>query len=330
MDKMNLLGYDIGGTKCAVVLGSTAGEDVEILGRQVVATGGREPDAVLTDMARMARGLLSKAGKSARDIAGLGISCGGPLDSASGWVLNPPNLPDWNLNLVERVQRDLGVSTRLENDANAGAVAEHRWGAGKGSRNMVFLTMGTGMGAGIVINGELYSGTNDLAGEVGHIRLAADGPVGYGKRGSFEGFCSGGGIALAGRAAAEAARRSGKATSLPEIPEAIDARAVCEAARAGDAVAAAVIREAGERLGQGLALLMDILNPQIIAIGGIFPRARDLIWPHAERILFAEALPGALAVGNVVPAALGEQIGDLSALAIALLAAHNSTKGSER
>lgn len=126
---------------------------VQVLGRQVVATGKRGPDAVLSDMARMAKDLLSQARLSAQDIAGLGISCGGPLDSATGWVLNPPNLPNWNLNLVERVEKDLGIPARLENNAKVEAVAEHRWGAGKGSCNMVFLTMGTGMGAGIIING---------------------------------------------------------------------------------------------------------------------------------------------------------------------------------
>ena len=108
----------------------------------------------------------------------------------------PPNLPDWdNVPLVEMTEKRLGIKTILQNDANACAVAEWKFGAGRGTRNMVFLTFGTGMGAGLILDGRLYSGTNDMAGEVGHIRLAPKGPLGYGKKGSFEGFCSGGGIA---------------------------------------------------------------------------------------------------------------------------------------
>src|SRR5690606_15592063 len=128
-------------------------------------------------------------------LAAIGISCGGPLDSRRGVILSPPNLPGWDrIPVVEVFQQAFKVPVALQNDANAGALAEWLWGAGRGSHNMIFLTFGTGMGAGLILNGQLYSGTNDLAGEVGHIRLAPDGPVGYGKAGSFEGFCSGGGI----------------------------------------------------------------------------------------------------------------------------------------
>ena len=126
----------------------------------------------------------------------IGISCGGPLDSKKGIIFSPPNLPGWDNVPITRILSDeFGVETALQNDANACALAEWLMGAERGHSNMIFLTFGTGMGAGLILNGRLYSGTNDLGGEVGHIRLAKTGPVGFGKAGSFEGFCSGGGIA---------------------------------------------------------------------------------------------------------------------------------------
>lgn len=125
-----------------------------------------------------------------------GISCGGPLDSKTGVILSPPNLPGWDhIEITRHFTETLGVPARLINDANASALAEWKYGAGVGTQNMIFLTFGTGLGAGLVLNGALFEGTNGMAGEIGHMRLAAFGPSGYGKCGSFEGFCSGAGIA---------------------------------------------------------------------------------------------------------------------------------------
>ena len=194
---MLCIGYDIGGTKCAVSLGRVEGERMKILDKAQFPTQGA-PEDVLSQMADCAEGLLKKRGLSFRDVASAGISCGGPLDSVRGVVLSPPNLPGWDaIPAVEILEKRTGVSTKLQNDANACAVAEWKFGAGRGSRNMVFLTFGTGLGAGLILDGRLYCGASDMAGEVGHIRLAEDGPVGYGKPGSAEGFCSGGGIATA-------------------------------------------------------------------------------------------------------------------------------------
>jgi hypothetical protein len=133
--------------------------------------------------------------KTSDKIEGIGISCGGPLNSKTGTILSPPNLPGWdNIPIVKYLEEKTGLKAWLCNDANACALAEWKLGAGKGCSNMIFMTFGTGLGAGIILNGRLYTGTNDMAGELGHIRLSNFGPVGYGKMGSFEGFCSGGGI----------------------------------------------------------------------------------------------------------------------------------------
>ena len=272
------LGFDIGGTKCAVVLG----EGANIISKASFPTRGPE---LLDEMIAAAKRMMPAQA--------VGISCGGPLDAAKGIVLSPPNLPGWDaVPVVEKVSKVLGIPARLQNDADASALAEWIWGAGKGCQHMIFLTFGTGMGAGLILNGKLYAGATGAAGEVGHIRLAPDGPVGYHKKGSFEGFCSGGGIAqLAGTKDLKAL------ASTPEGKK--------------------IFQEAGRRLGQGLAILIDALNPERIVIGGLYPRQKDLLWPAAEAVLKEEALGPSLKACRVLPAELGEAIGDYAALAAA-------------
>jgi len=269
--------------------------------------------------------LLAEQGSSRP--AAIGVSCGGPLDSSRGWVLSPPNLPGWErVDVVTPFQEVFGVPASLQNDANAGALAEWLWGAGRGCRNMVFLTFGTGMGAGLILDGRLYSGTNDMAGEAGHVRLEPDGPVGYGKAGSFEGFSSGGGIAGMARQAAEESLAAGNPPAfcprLDDLPS-VTAETVAEAALKGDALAVRIYQTAARQLGKGLAILVDILNPQRIIIGGIYTRQRGLLEPTALAVLQAEALPRSLSVCEVVPAALGETIGDLASLSVALWSSHH-------
>ena len=296
-----LLGFDIGGTKCAVIVGEADGEQIRIDERVAFLTPSG-PDAAMTEMENCARDLLARRGLQP---AAIGISCGGPLDSRRGVVLGPPNLPGWDhVEVVDRFSRVFGVPAFLQNDANACAFAEWKWGAGRGVDNMVFLTFGTGMGAGLILDRRLYSGTNDLAGEIGHVRLAEDGPLGFGKRGSFEGFCSGGGIVRLAR---------------EHDFIALDAREVFDAAHAGNATARKVIETCAHHLGRGLALIVDILNPERIVIGSIFARQRDQLWPLAEQTLREEAILTGFSACRVVPSALGEQIGDYAALSIATL-----------
>lgn len=192
---MYILGFDIGGTKSAVVTASWDGDRVEVLKKDKCPTDRSiDPYAMIDRLISMADALLDRKPDA------IGISCGGPLDSGKGVIMSPPNLPEWDgIRIVDYIEGHYGVKARLQNDANACALAEWKFGAGRGSRNMVFMTFGTGLGAGLILNGELYEGTNGNAGEVGHIRLKPDGPVGFGKAGSFEGFCSGGGIAQIGR-----------------------------------------------------------------------------------------------------------------------------------
>jgi glucokinase len=200
-------------------------------------------------------------------------------------------------------------------------VAEHRFGAGQGTQNMVFLTMGTGLGAGIITDGHLYHGANDLAGEVGHIRLTRTGPVGHNKAGSAEGWASGGGIAhWAAQAVARAAKnkQGTRLTKLLQSGKALTARDVGLAAQRGDRIAIGIIQSTGRRLGAVLAILVDLLNPERIVIGGLAMRLGDLLLEPARSVMRREALAPAVASCEIVPAALDERIGDVAALCVAL------------
>jgi len=275
---------------------------------------------VLHEFTDHARKFITKYGPE--KLVKTGISCGGPLDAQKGIIYSPPNLPGWDsVPIVAFFEDEFGVPAESQNDANAGALAEWMLGAGKGTQNMIFLTMGTGMGAGLILNGRLYNGTNDLGGEVGHIRLADNGPVGFGKNGSFEGFCSGGGIAQLAKSIVTRKLEQGERVGFCHTPDEVSgltAKSVFEAASGNDPVALEIVRISSEYLGKGLAILMDTLNPECIVIGSIFTRNEHLIRPHMERILQQEAIPAALEVCRIVPAALGEKIGDYAALCIAL------------
>lgn len=316
--KTNLLGIDIGGTKCAVIYGIDTDGVLEIVDKVRFDTTDR--DHTIANILAETKAMADRHCLNGTNTRAIGISCGGPLDSKTGTVMSPPNLPGWdNIPIVKMVEEATGIRAALQNDANACALAEWKYGAGKGSRNMIFLTFGTGMGAGLVLDGKLYAGTNDNAGEVGHIRLSEFGPVGYGKAGSFEGFASGGGIAqLAQSAVKERLMMGQKVSWCPDGQlSGITAKTVAEAAADGDELAIEVYKTSATYLGKTLAFLIDILNPEVIAIGSIFVRAEQLIRPFMQAAIEREALPAAAAVCRVKPAELGEQIGDFASLSIA-------------
>ena len=311
---MTVLAFDIGGTKCAVLSAVTDGEQIEILARKAIPTDlSVSPEEMLSRLFSMADEMLDT--KPDR----IGISCGGPLDPARGIILGPPNLRGWDcVEIVKMAESHFGAKAYLQNDANASAVAEWKFGAGRGTRNMIFLTCGTGMGAGLILDGRLYDGTNGNAGEVGHMRLEKDGPVGFGKAGSFEGFCSGGGIGRLAVSMAKEAEARGITPAYCKNGGEVSAKTVAEAAYAGDETAREVYRVSGEKLGYALSLLIDILNPERIVIGSIFARSGDLLIPAMQEVIAREALPHAASVCRIVPAELGEKIGDYAAVAVAL------------
>lgn len=315
---MYILGFDIGGTKCAALVAEWDGEKVTVIDKVRLKTDTTIPPCeMLAGLIAAADGILTKK----PDL--IGISSGGPLDSQRGVIMSPPNLPGWdNVEIVRMMESHYGVKASLVNDANACALAEWKFGAGRGVSNMVFLTFGTGLGAGLILDGRLYSGTNGNAGEVGHVRLAKEGPVGFGKAGSFEGFCSGGGIA---RLAYKMALERAELGTPPAYYEGwmkesdVSARTVAEAAMKGDDTALEVYRISGEHLGKGLAIIVDVLNPERIVIGSVFARSESLLREPMERVLREEALSCALGVCEIVSAELGDSVGDYAAIAAALV-----------
>jgi glucokinase len=319
MNTQFYIGIDIGGTKCAVIAGT---EDMEILKKISFPTETQKgPDHAINLLLDSASEIAVNLGLNG--LKAIGISCGGPLDSIKGVVQSPPNLPQWdNIPIVKLFEDRFHVPVYLQNDANACALAEWKFGAGKGTQNMIFLTFGTGMGGGIILNGRLYTGTNDLAGEVGHIRLADDGPKAYGKKGSFEGFCSGTGITLIARKIVSEKFALKQTVSFCDDIKNVDkitAKDIAEAAFSGDKTAIKILEISGEYLGKGLSVLIDILNPQKIVIGSIYARCRQFIEPACLEIVKREALEPARAVCSIVPADLGEQVGDYASLSVAMV-----------
>ena len=312
-----MIGFDIGGTKCAVIIGEEKNGEIVILDKRKIDTDHSVSAYEMIDR------MCALAEEMTDDFSKIGISCGGPLDSKKGVILSPPNLPGWdNIEIVSYLEKRYGGKALIQNDANACSVAEWKYGAGRGSRNMIFLTFGSGLGAGLILDGKLYTGTNDMAGEAGHIRLSDFGPVGYGKRGSFEGFCSGNGIAGLGRILATERLQMGESVSYCKTTEDLDkitTKSIAESAYAGNDDAKEVYRICGEKLGSGLSVLIDILNPETIVIGSVFQRAESLLREAMEKKIEEEALYYARTVCKVVPAALTENIGDVAALSVAAM-----------
>lgn len=313
----NLLGIDIGGTKCAVIYGVQKNENLMLVDKKRFAT--TNVDETIETILSGIEEIMKIHGLTSLNTKAIGISCGGPLDSHKGVILSPPNLPGWdNIPIVSIVEKRVGIKATLQNDANACALAEWKLGAGKGTKNMVFLTFGTGLGAGLILNGMLYSGTNDNAGELGHIRMAEFGPVGYGKRGSLEGFASGGGIAqLAKMFISEKLQKGEKVPwcTIQELDQ-VTAQKVAEEAIKGDELARSIYETSAIYLGKGLSIVIDLLNPEVIVVGGIYSRNREMMESVVQKIIKREALSNSSRVCIIKPAALEEHIGDYAALSI--------------
>jgi len=298
---LKIIGIDIGGTKCAVISADEKGKLYNI---------NRFPTTDVNETLERIMNGVTELNPGEDPL--LGISCGGPLDSVKGIIQSPPNLPGWDdVPIVKMFTNRFGGRAFLMNDANAGVLAEWQFGAACGYNNVLFFTHGTGMGAGIILNGLLYEGTTGDAGEVGHIRLEKDGPVGYGKAGSFEGFCSGGGIARLAEACGYKLSGSG-------ITGEITTKDIALAAENGDQEALEILALSGKYLGKGLSIMIDILNPEIIVLGSIYLRAGKFLKSAMMETLKIETLARSLEACKIVPIGLGEDIGNYAAIAVAV------------
>lgn len=311
--EQTILGLDIGGTKTSVLLGRCdirASKPPVILAKETFPTyaPGDGFAECFERICSKAEATHRQADEMGTPVDGISVSIGGPLDIERGIILSPPNLPGWDrIPLKQLLAERFGVPVYVEHDGNTGALAEWLFGAGRGYRSLVFLTMGTGFGAGLILDGRLYRGITSTAGEIGHIRLAEDGPYGFGKHGSAEGFCSGTGMA-----------RLAQIMFPDRWSPTLSARDLTELAQENDPAAVAVVQQVGKYLGRALALLVDLLNPEMIIIGSMAMRLGELVLQPAREELAREALPQAVAVLKITTPELGERMQDIAALSGAI------------
>ena len=306
-----VIGLDIGGTKTACVEGTLDGC---ILQRVEMQTHAKESfAATFPEIIRHVETLIATAGHEGRTIAAISVSIGGPLKIGEGILINPPHLPGWHgAPLKARLQEAFpGLPVFVEHDGNAGALAEFHFGVGRDRRDLrhlIFLTFGTGIGAGLIVNGQILRGASDTAGEIGHWRLAEDGPLAFGKRGCWESFASGAGL-LHLAAQMFPARWSGD-RPIRELVDAI---------LRGDDDAIQVAAVAGHWMGRGLALLIDAFNPQVIVFGSLGVVLGERILGPARKVIAEEALPQAAAACELLPSILGSSIGDVASVMAAIV-----------
>jgi glucokinase len=253
-------------------------------------------------------------------VSGIGVAAPGPIDARAGTVTEPPNLPGWrDVPLGQLIRDEFHLPTALENDANAAALGEHRFGAGKGSDHMIYVTVSTGIGGGFILDGQLYTGATGGAAEVGHMTILPHGPLcGCGNRGCLESLASGTAIA---REARERVQR-GTETLIAELsrgdPERITAKLVAEAAERGDWQANDILNQAMGYLGVGMANLVNLLNPELIVIGGGLSKMGQRLFEPVRRIIDLRAFSSPAKAVELRPAQLGDDVGVLGAAAVAI------------
>jgi glucokinase len=319
-----VLAIDIGGTKLALGLVSAEGR---ILQREEIPTRAAEgPERVLARLEELARSMRDRAAPS-YTLRRVGVACAGPLDREAGLILNPPNLPGWTrINLVEQLERALDLPVILDNDANAAALGEFRYGAGQGAQSLVYLTVSTGIGGGIILDGRLWHGFGDSAGEIGHMTIDPAGPAcGCGNRGCLEALASGPAIA---RQAREALRR-GRPSRLRDLPEATAADVV-RLAGEGDTLAGEVWAASVQALALGVGAAITILAPERVIIGGGVAQAGDTLFVPLRREVRQRVKLVAVESVPILPAALGRDVGILGAAALALEAEGAAAPGPRR
>jgi glucokinase len=306
-----LAALDIGGTKIGCAVGTSEGK---VLAQRRFPTDPAAPPGETIDRALAVLAELIREADCGSPVC-LGVACPGPFLQPEGRFLDVPNLLAWQgFDLVGHLNTAYGETLAAMNDANAGVLAEHLWGAAQGADTAVFLTMSTGMGAGFWLGGRLFEGPAGFAGEVGHLRLSAEGPVGFGKPGSVEGYLSGPGMVQV--AEAELLRQSGQGASSCLEGTTITPEVLCQAASDGDPIARASVDCCARKLGELCALLVDLLNPDVIVLGTIGSAFPDLFIPPAMEIVRAEALAMSFSRVDLVPSELQDR-GILSALAVA-------------
>ena len=308
---MAYVGVDLGGTQLRVAVADARGRIRAVIRRPTLAEQG--PHRVMERIAAAVADALVQARVDRRRVRALGIGLPGPVDPANGLVHSPANLPGWvDVPLNASLTRLTGIPSYLHHDAHLAAFAELQRGAARGVRDLVYVTVSTGIGAGLVLDGALYAGARGSAGEVGHIVIQPDGPrCNCGNRGCVEALASGTAIA---REAREGVRR-GARTRLRRIPPpGATAADVDRAARAGDAFARRVLADAGTALGIGLGTLVNLLNPEMIVIGGSVMKSGRVLTEPMRAALARSSFASARQGLRIVRPRLGADVGLVGAI----------------
>jgi len=315
---MAFVGIDLGGTQLRVAVADDRGRLKTVVRHPTEAARGRQH--VIDRIVAAVTEALEKDGTAARRVRALGIGLPGPVDPAAGIVISPGNLPGFrNVPLNRILTRATGIPSFLHHDAHLAALGEHRRGAARGAGEVIYVTVSTGIGAGLILRGELYAGAHGIAGEVGHIVVQWDGPLcTCGNRGCVEAIASGTGIARAARELG--ARTPSSALHRLESPEAED---VTRAARAGDELANTILENAGTYLGIAMGTLVNLFNPELIVLGGSVLRAGTRLLKPMRRSMTASSWRASRRGLRIVPPALGGDAGLIGAVEFARLRARH-------
>jgi glucokinase len=316
---MALIGIDLGGTQLRVAVADDRGRLKTVVRHPTEAARGRQH--VINRIVAAVAEALDADGTSARQVRALGIGLPGPVDPAAGIVISPANLPGFkNVPLNRILTRATGIPSYLHHDAHLAALGEHRRGAARGASEMIYVTVSTGIGAGLLLRGELYAGAHGIAGEVGHIVVQRDGPLcTCGNRGCLEAIASGTGIARAARESAPGT--PGSALHGLTHPHAED---VARAARAGDELASAILEDAGTYLGLAIGTLVNLFNPQLIVLGGSVIKTGSLLLGPMRRTMNASSWKASRRGLRIVRPSLGDDAGLIGAVEFARLRARHA------
>ena len=305
---------DVGGTRTRVALVDATGAIVVRHSAETLAREGRE--AVMN---RLAEALEHVASERRTEIKGVGLSLASPVEPGTGVMYNPPNLgPEWHLFTPIPILRErLSLPVYAENDATLGALGEHAFGAGRGCDNMVYMTVSTGIGGGVIIGGNLYTGTNGFGGEIGHMTIDQNGPLdNCGNVGCLEALASGTALARMAQERIGAGESSVMLGFAGGDIKAVDARIVVQAAQQDDALAQSLMQEVGRSLASGIITLMHIFDPQLIVMGGGLGQNLDMFMPTIEPEVKSRAMAHFQGAVPVAKSQLGDDVSLLGAAAL--------------
>lgn len=318
MNKSCVIGIDLGGTK---ISGALADLNGNVLSQHTIPTNASEGEnAVLERIISVIQTVINNSGKKIKDVKTIGIGSPGPLDVEKGMILTTPNLPFEHFNIVQPIEEKFNVPTYLDNDANVAAIGEYMLGAGKGTKNMLYITVSTGIGGGAIINGNIYRGHTSNALEVGHMTLVEDGPkCNCGNYGCVEVLASGTAIARQANEAIE----EGLETSLKKYNPVTSYEVFKEAAN-GDKVAGEIIDKSLNYLGICVANLIASFDPEMVVIGGGVSKAGSLVFEKVRKVVNKRCFKAMAESVKIVPAGLGTDAGVLGAVALALVEGENT------